>query len=174
MPTLERPRLAPLVLFIVFVCAVAAGTAWILSHLATLLYMEAGPYHMGSRVPLRMAGWLGVGSGLVAGALWCRIMIPRSMDRFRSNRPPGGVGIGVLAGVVSATLLHIGLMYLAERIQIGALIVGLVFGIVVGAALGAVCGLICRATIRAAWPTPLVAAPRTVDPQPEADNPTAG
>lgn len=171
MATPNQVRPAPLIIFLLFVCAAGAVTGGFFGLLAALLYLAVSDHSLVSVVRSDYAGLVGAGSGLVAALLWCRIMIPRSIASYRAGLPSGGTRFGILAGVVSATLLHVGLMYLADRVQIGSLLVGVIFGVVVGAMVGALCGALCRRAVRAAWPDAVPSVPPANDPQSGADNP---
>jgi hypothetical protein len=95
----------------------------------------------------------GAVSGLLAGIIWCRVMMRPMMleGRRRLGRLGAAVGIGV--GVLSAILLHLGLMtyvgVILDTWQADALILGLVFAIPSGATLGAICGYVLRCKVDA-------------------------
>lgn len=88
--------------------------------------------------------WWGAITGVIAGIVWCRVMV-RAVGRDPAVLLTGrGARLGAWVGILSTVLLHAVLIIAAGRLQFSWLLFGLPFGIIVGAVVGAVCGRIWR------------------------------
>jgi hypothetical protein len=101
----------------------------------------------------KVGPWWGAATGLIAGVVWCAVMLRGSRRRgFVAAGALTGLGVGVL----STVLLHAVLIARADRVEPMVPLVGLGCGIVAGVIVGAICGAICRTALSPAeTPQPL-------------------
>jgi len=111
-----------------------------------LWMLTEGPYQF--TVP-PLGAWgslLGIASGLLVSLLWCRTIVARSRCPKQSSLIRIGALLGMLAGVISAVVLHAGLIIVLaydpmrpkkELFDPGILVIGLACGIISGLLLGA-------------------------------------
>jgi hypothetical protein len=133
----------------VFVGIAAGLLAGLLGALAALTYGSLslmpgdGSTTTLASLPEVGAVW-GAVTGVIAAAIWCWVMF-RQVARGRTERLTAcGTWTGLLVGVLSTILLHVGLMIAAGTTEIQGMLLGLVFGIPAGAILGAISGAICQ------------------------------
>jgi hypothetical protein len=91
------------------------------------------------------AAAFGGGSGVLAGVLWCGVMICRVLPK----PPPRGIVLpgvlwGLAVGVMSTCILHLALKMSVPPHVPSALGQGLGFGVPVGLAMGLICGTILK------------------------------
>ena len=137
----ERIRKWPFIVAGVFVCAAGACAGGFFGALASLLYgMEES-----------LGLWLGIAGGVLAGVVWCRVML-RAAQRYSDGSSGAGmVGWGalwgIIVGLIATVIVHGGLMiadsgpYTTGKLLSSA-IWGLSFGIGAGAGTGLVCALV--------------------------------
>lgn len=154
--------------FTTFVCIVAAFVAGLMGAWASDLYRSFG---RADPLVVRLGPFglfWGAATGVLAGIIWCRVMI--WLATFKGGDSLGGTGaiLGIGVGLLSAVLLHGGLMLLTSQQQLWPMGIGLAFAIPVGAIVGAVCGGACGNVIAAAGKdiaqTPLIDAPQVAKP----------
>ena len=90
----------------------------------------------------------GGAGGLVAGILWCSIVVRLAIRRPGANVTLHGCWTGVVVGLLATIVLHVPLAYAAEYAvgspQMIIIAIGVACGIVAGAIVGAICGAVCR------------------------------
>ena len=135
----ERIRKWPFIVAGVFVCAAGAGVGGFFGAVASSLY-DMEDSHL-----LDLGLWLGIAGGLLAGIVWCRVML-RAAQRYRDGS--SGVGMvgwgalwGIIVGLIATVIVHGGLI-IASSGPYTAAIWGLPFGIGAGAGTGLVCALV--------------------------------
>lgn len=164
MPTERRVNVLPLIILSVLVCAAGAAVGAFFGNLASLMY---GGFYIpspGSPPPpspdheiiVQVAIWWGAATGLLAGIVWCRIMIRETIRGLVNSPASRGAWLGVRVGVLSALLLHAGLIIAWLILWPGKLdtdnlydhaysgfmntLVGVLFGTVAGFIVGMLCG----------------------------------
>lgn len=93
----------------------------------------------------------GGGGGLVAGILWCSVVVRLAIRRPGANAALHGCWMGVVASLLATAMLHVPLAYAAEYAagnpQTTIIGIGVACGVVAGAVVGAICGTVCRWTV---------------------------
>jgi hypothetical protein len=144
----------PLVYLVIGVCLAGGVVAWFFGALAAFAYDL--PYVLGRAQPgmimAPIGRWWGAFTGLLAGAIWCRWMIPLSIQSPEENMAKKGAVAGIVVGVVSTILLHAGLMFVSDRAEPFSLAIGLLCGVVAGWIVGRICGMLCRRAVNRAYP----------------------
>ena len=89
---------------------------------------------------------LGGCGGVLAGVVWCRVMVPRARRTWRTGGGGklviGGLIWGIYVGLGCTVLLHAGLMIVAWRFEPALLALCLPFGAVAGLLTGLLCGVL--------------------------------
>lgn len=161
METHVRIRRMPLVIIAVAVCLASVVVGWFFGGLAAIGYVLHGSTMLDLKVPsqqMRGVGPLaGVVGGLLAGLLWCCVIVRRVVRR-RSDESLVLAGCiwGVLVGVLTTVEVHATLFWVARMVSwpvprsdvrwflgIG-LVCGAVAGGLLGLASGAACGWVAR------------------------------
>lgn len=129
----------PFIVAGVFVCAAGACVGGFFGAATSALYDMEDP-HL-----LALGVWLGIAGGLLAGVVWCRVML-LAAQRYRGGS--SGLGMvgwgalwGIIVGLIATVILHGGLIIAGEGPYTAA-IWGLPFGIGAGAGTGLVCALV--------------------------------
>lgn len=132
----------------VFVGAAAGILAGLLGGFAALTYGGMALLPRGAATTMESLLQVGVVwgalTGVIAAAMWCWVMFHRVARGRMERLTAWGAWSGVLAGVFSTVLLHVGLMVTAGTTEVSGMLLGLVFGVPVGAILGAISGAICQ------------------------------
>jgi hypothetical protein len=132
----------------VFVGAAAGILAGLLGGFAALAYGGLDLLPRGAATTMESLSRVGVVwgalTGVIAAAMWCWVMFHRVACGRTERLTAWGAWSGLLAGVFSTVLLHVGLMVTAGTTEILGMLLGLVFGVPVGAILGAISGAICQ------------------------------
>lgn len=146
--TTQTIRRAPLITLLVGVSIIGCLVGGCFGALAGVQYsLDFGWADSGS--PRMTAGlsvigpWAGALSGLMAGLVWCRIMIRRSLGAPGQPQTVMGAFWGVVVGVMATVLLHAALMLVFKTADIGPMLVGLIFGLGAGAVTGLLCSYLC-------------------------------
>jgi hypothetical protein len=151
---------APIILLIAFVLVAGAATAWFFGWIAGENYATQDNGHTFS-VPRPVVmigeGW-GAVTGLMAGAIWCRVMVPKALRAPQSRWAGAGALAGLAVGLLSTILLHAVLIAVSaqtdQRILTIVPTVGLICGVVAGLVVGAICGGLCGVAARRARAEP--------------------
>jgi hypothetical protein len=138
-------RLA-ITLLVALVVATGGYTGWLFGLLAEFWYDEFIKPFGSTRIPIGQC-W-GAFTGLAAGAIWCRVIIPRAARSPGKRLGCAGAIAGLGVGTLSAFLLHLLLTIVFRGTDLGVWIVGLTCGAVSGFVLGAICGAICGGSAR--------------------------
>lgn len=151
--TPQGPRRS-LVLFTCIVLVLGAGTAWFFGSVAGSGYgFEITPLTVSqNRVPAEVGQWWGAFTGLVAGVIWCRLLIPTALRSSGGGLAGAGALAGLCVGLLSTVLLHAVLMFVSSRSEPIVLGIGLACGMVAGPVVGAICGALLRWFVPAATP----------------------
>ena len=146
---------SPIILLVAFVLVAGTVTAGLFGWFAGYGY-AIGPYPiMAFAWPVAAVGeWWGAITGLIAAAVWCRIMVPRALRAPRRGWAGAGASAGLAVGWLSTILIHAVLMGVADRAAAALVMIGLVCATAAGLILGAVCGGLCGAAARRARPEP--------------------
>jgi hypothetical protein len=99
-----------------------------------------------SVIPTEVGGGFGILSGLLAGLLWCRLVVPLSLRQVTGLRSAAGLA-GLGAGAFAAVLLHSMLMLVERELRLNALAVGLGMATPAGLILGMIGGQLCRMAV---------------------------
>ena len=128
----------------VFITLAATGLGLIGGFLAEELYDIEGP-------PL--FGWIaGIVSGLIVGVAYCMFLMRRiSKSPSRKHFILCGTVSGLVAGIISATTVHIVLMCVSG-LNLFALGIGILCGIVAGAILGLIASALFAKAIKKTTP----------------------
>ncbi len=129
-------------------CIVSAALGWSAGVLGRLLYGEIPINQSASDfiIPREVGGGFGACSGLLAAALWCRLIMPLSLRQVTGLRSMASLA-GLGAGAFAAVLLHGMLMLVQGGFQLKALAVGLGMGAPAGMILGVIAGHLCRIAV---------------------------
>jgi hypothetical protein len=130
------------------VCVAGSFVAGIMGALAGDQYRPARPIPEESL--LGFGFWWGGVTGLIAGIMWCCVMIPLATPNRREALNKIGALIGILVGVLSTALLHAGLMLHAGEHETWLLRIGICIAIPIGAVVGGISGGACRDALAAA------------------------
>lgn len=143
-----RPiRIRYLATICVAVCIASAGLGWTAGVLGRLLYGNILVAHAFIFViPHEVAGGFGACSGVLAGMIWCRLIVPLSLRQLAGLRSVAGLA-GLGAGAFAAALLHLMLMLVEGEMRLNALAVGLGMGAPAGMMLGVIGGHLCRIAV---------------------------
>jgi hypothetical protein len=158
-----------LVVFSVLVCIASGVVGLVFGTLASIPYSGRMGEHTRNiahgGINLVEAGMaFGGSSGVLAGVLWCGIMVLRVLPKPAPRRIASlGMLWGLVVGVLSTCILHLGLKMMAPPEVQSALLVGLMFGIPAGLVMGLICGAILKAITLPALPAEQ---PQTQDAQP--------
>lgn len=131
-----------LVLFVMAVVVAGVVTAWFFGALAgsTLqIGFNDGP----SNFVFAVGQWWGAFTGLIAGIVWCSLVVPRAVRSAGRGIGQAGAATGACVGLLSTVLLHGGLAIAVGTFNLFILLVGLACGAGSGALVGAVCGWAC-------------------------------
>jgi len=144
----------PIILLVAVILVAGVTAAGFFGSIAGLAYgMQLETRAVSVNRPVYLTGrWWGAFTGLIAGAIWCRVMVPAAI-RSRGRRLTGGGALaGLGAGILSTILLHAVLMIVAIRPEPTTLAfvlpIGLACGVVAGLIAGAICGIVCGAAVR--------------------------
>jgi len=157
----------------VFTCVVlvlGTATAWFFGMIAGAAYgMVLGARTVSHISIVGLIGqWWGAFTGLVAGAIWCRLLIPRALRSSEGGLAGAGALVGLCVGLLSTVLLHAVLMFVSSRSEPMVLGIGLACGMVAGPIVGAICGALLR------WFVPAAAPPAEALPAEPTGEDTAG
>lgn len=143
-----RPVRIRLLSFVcVVVCALSGCLGWVSGVMGTYLYgSEIVDHDFTFSVPKQVGGWFGLCSALIAGILWCRVILPMSLENVMGLRSMAGL-IGLGAGVLQAILLHGVMMVTEGQLRPNALAVGLGMAAPAGLVVGFICGHLCRLAV---------------------------
>jgi len=125
----------PLVIFAVLFSLIATGIGGILGYGAEFLYHARNPESM-----LPGGGTVGDIAGLVTGISFVflvRVVIPGCGGREGSL-------IGIFAGILCSTLIHVYLIFIHSEIKYMPPIIGGIIGLFTGALLGAIGGFVLK------------------------------
>jgi hypothetical protein len=166
-------RIRFLVLICVGACAVSATLGWVTGSFGSLLYVNEEAINTDYRpIPQWCGGWVGACSAVIACLVWCRLIVPISLQRVAGIRSLAGLA-GLATGALSAILLHGTLMLTliasegGKNVRLSILAVGLGIAAPIGMALGVIGGHLCRVavTTERAFRLPRERRPITYDEQ---------
>ncbi len=144
-PRPVRIRLLGIICFAA--CATCACLGWFAGVLGTYLYgSDLIEHDFVFTIPRMVGGWFGLCSALIAAVLWCRIILPLSLQNVMGLRSMAGL-VGLGGGVLAATLLHAVMMFTEGQIRMNALAVGLGMSAPTGLLLGLIGGHLCRLAV---------------------------
>jgi hypothetical protein len=156
MPAGRRLNRRPLILLCIVVCIAGAAVAFVCGAFANILYWPSLKHNpdaatQAARASLsRIVTWWNPATGLLAGIIWCIVMIRRARQQGPTRLGAGGAVVGLMVGSLSAVLVHLGLGWGAGKLSVEGIMIGLVCGVIAGAILGGICGVLCRAAVKRA------------------------
>ncbi len=150
---MEKPpsRTWPFVILAILVCVAAGLVETFFGALA------AGGYEMGVEAeadqgaesggrnlfPFSTGIVLGAVSGILVGAAWCWPMIRLARRGPGMSLVGNGILYGILAGVGSTVVLHLGLVIATREANLPIIGIGFLCGVVAGFFVGLISGLAC-------------------------------
>lgn len=120
---------------------------------AVMLYTGFGLQPEAKRISADLGAWLGGGTGVGVALLWSAAMLKCSAEwaAITVGRVRGVVGtgafFGLLAGIASSLVLHLGLQIAVGDFRIDEILLGLGCGIAAGLLVGIVAGLLWLAAL---------------------------
>lgn len=140
----------PIILLVAGVLVAGTATAWLFGGIAGQAYgIQLETRSVSMNRPVYLIGqWWGAFTGLIAGGVWCRVMVPIAARSAGAKLIGTGAWAGLAVGVLSTILLHVVLMIVSGRVEPIVLMIGLVCGVVAGLIVGAICGAILRASVK--------------------------
>ena len=146
----------PVILLVVLVLVAGAAIAWFFGLFAGVGYAMGSGFRDDSSnklISLIGQGW-GAFTGLLAGAIWCWVVIPRGIRSRGKGLGRAGAVAGLGVGILSTLLLHFVLTIASDNSHPSVWLIGLGCGVVAGLVLGAVCGLLCGVALRRTMQAP--------------------
>jgi len=134
---------------IVLVCGAGAIVGSLFGLLAALGYQLNRMVTLLPELPRIWAvgGVSGGLGGLLAGIIWCGVMIPRARRSGPERLILAGTRYGIWAGLLCTAVLHFALAIAANQADASVVIMGAILGVLAGAATGAICGRACKAVL---------------------------
>jgi hypothetical protein len=159
-PPIPKKGCWKLVVFSVVVCIASGLMALVFGTLASIPYSGRIGEHTRSAVhggiSMVEAGMaFGGSSGVLAGVLWCGVMVFRVLPGGGGRRLVNhGALWGVVVGVLSTCILHLGLKMMVAPNVPGHLLAGMGYGVPAGLILGWACGEALKEVTRRSMPPP--------------------
>jgi len=134
---------------IVLVCGAGAIVGSLFGLLAALGYQLNRMVTLLPELPRiwTVGGVSGGLGGLLAGIIWCGVMIPRAIHGRHQRLVLSGTWCGILVGLLCTAILHVALVFTAGRFDPPLYVMGAILGVLAGAATGAICGRACKAVL---------------------------
>lgn len=128
----------------ILVCTVASALGWFAGMLSSYLYgQDLISHDFIFAIPRNVAGRFGLCTGLIASILWCRIVIPLTLQNVAGLRSMSGL-VGLCMGALQAVMLHGIMMFTEGQLRPTSLAVGMGMAAPAGLLLGVIGGQLCR------------------------------